>query len=428
MTSTITDKPQSIKEIAFSVSWEDWAKEMEAAVEHFRAHVKTQGFRKGKAPREVVEREVGRDALVAEAAERTVRKTYAAAVREHDLRVVAAPEVRMTKVAEGNPLEFTVSVAVVPTMTLKKGWREAVAAANTAAVGAAPVEDAAIDEEIAKLARARATTATVDRPAAMDDVAIVDFVVSVDGVPIEGGTGKGHPLVLGSGAFIPGFEEAVVGMTAGESKTVELAFPDKYHAAHLAGKPASFAITLVRVEARTVPTIDDAFAASLGKFASLADLQKSIRDGLTAEAAERATAARRDAVMEALADQVEVDLPQAMVDRELARMEEYFGQQFAGSGMGIDDILEKAGKTRDDLHTEWTPQARKRAITGLALEHVADAVEITAPTERVEEEMNALMARLGGATRKDLDLARLHEAARDMVRQEEVLRYLENIK
>ncbi len=432
MDIAITDKEKSQKELTITVPADTWGKEMESVIAHFGAQMKVDGFRKGKIPKDVVMREIGKDAIVAEAAERAIKKAYARAIKEKDVKAIAQPTISIAKLAEGNDLVFTATVAVLPKITLAKDYKKKIAKENAKrAKEKVAVDDKRVEEAMEKIAQQYAENVHVDRPARKGDVAIIDFIVEVDGAVIDGGTGKNHPLVIGSGAFIPGFEDAIVGMVTGEKKTIKLTFPKDYHAKDLAGKEATFTITLNRVEERIVPEIDDAFAQKVHpQSKTVNDLKKHICQNLEAEEKNEKKQKHREALAEILAQNVEGDIPEQLVDNELARMEEQFTQQLAQSGAKLDDVLKQIGKTKEELLKEWRPQAQKRAKIGLALDYIAETENIAPDKKKVEEEMQKMLALYGGdeEAKKKVDLAHLHNYAKAMLQQEAVFDYLEGIK
>ncbi len=432
ITTKRTDKDGSQVELVITIPWEDWSKQIDVAIDAVGKNLKVQGFRKGKIPRNIVEREVGREGLVADGAERALKQAYAQAIGDEKISPIGAPDIDAQKVKEGEDFVFTATVSVVPTVEFKKSWRDKLTKFNKSQDGkkAETVTDEQIDAELNKLAQSRTRTEAVERAAADGDVAVIDFVVTVDNVPIEGGTSKNHPLVLGSGAFIPGFEEEVIGMTAGEQKTVKLSFPAEYHAKHLAGKPADFAVTVVRVEKRIVPEIDDKFAQSLGEqFKSLDDIKKNLREGLQHELDGKKQEESRSAVAEELEKYVDVAIPDVLVQQELSKMESRFSEQLGQSGMTLDDMLAKMSKTKDELLDEWRPQAIKRVTIGLALDQIFVDMELTVPQEKIQAQINTMLMQYGGLeeAQKKVDIAALYGYVKNSLQQEEVLEYLENL-
>jgi len=427
---TVKQLPQSEASMNIKVEWAVWKKELPHAVEHLSEHVKFPGFRAGKVPQAVVEQKFGKQAVLDEAAEHAINKVYPQVLEQEKLNTLGRPQVESIKALEGESLEFEIKVAVVPELKLGE-WRKEVKKINAEfEKQEVTVDEEALDKEIKRLAESRAKLITVNRAAQNGDTAIVDFEVLRDGVRIEGGLGKQHPLVLGSGAFIPGFEEAVIGMQAGEEKSIELKFPEKYHAAHLAGKPADFKVKLTAVQEKDIPLIDDAFAQSLGKFTTLAELRENFRSGMIEEKKQQTNEERRAKALDALVEASSVELPKILIDEELVRMLREFEYQIQQMGMEFEVYLEGIDKKKEDLFKEWEPQAKKRVIASLALIEVAKEQEIEPASEEVEAEMNKTLQyfRSINKTEKDLDMSMLFHHAKERLQNERVFAYLEEVK
>jgi trigger factor len=276
--------PKSKVEIELTIEWKEWEKYIAPAVAEISAEFKFPGFRPGKAPRNLVEQKVGKEMILSHAAEKAIGKSYSDFVSRVKLAVIGSPKVEIDKIEENNALIFKATVAVMPEVTVKDDYKSEIKKINaefqkkTAKVG----EDEIV-LELEKIANSRVKLVTVRRAVASNDSVEIDFVVSIDGAPIEGGTSKNHALVVGKGVFIPGFEENLIGMNEGEEKEFELSFPADYHKKELAGKPAKFQVKMKLVQERQVPEINDEFAASLGKFKDLSELKKNIQEGLEHE-------------------------------------------------------------------------------------------------------------------------------------------------
>ena len=258
----------------------------------------------------------------------------------------------------------------------------------------------------------------------------MDFEVKKNGVPIENGSSKDHPLILGRGVFIPGFEDNVEGMRAGENKEFELVFPDNYHEKSLAGTPAQFSVTLKEVQERKTPELSDEFARSLGKFKDLADMRKSVAEGMEEEKKNEAKEKRRAEIIEALVDVLDVELPEIIVHEELHRMINEFDMQLHGMGMSMQQYLEQIKKTIDDIEKEWHPQAVKRVKAALSLEEAAKELEVSVSSEEVEEEMNKTLSQYKKIkdVEKNVDLEKLYRYIKGMKQNEKVLKMLEEIQ
>lgn len=429
MDVSVKKMPRSRAEIAVSIPWDEWKTEIDHAAEHLARDVKIEGFRPGKAPRAMLEKRLGKATILVEGAEHAIDHLYPAALEKSGIEAIGRPEVRLENVKEGEALSFVVETAVIPDITLKP-WKKKVQEINKKQdKEKVEVSEAEIDAEVAKLAESRAKFVTVLREARQGDMVEVDFEVTMGGVPIEGGTGKKHPIVLGKGAFIPGFEEAILGLSAGEEKSVELSFPDQYHMKSLAGKPATFWVKVLLVQEREIPVVDDAFAASLGAFESVAALRKNMADGLRVEREQEAKEKRRVAILEAIVEEAEAELPEVLVESELRRMIAEFGRQASMMGMELGDYLARLGKTEEELAKDWRPQAEKRIRSGLALESIAWEEDIAVDQSEIEEEMNKALAYFKSVKQaeKDVDLAALYDAAKSRLRNEKLFQTLEKI-
>ena len=417
-------------EMKVSVSWDEWEKYIDQAVTDYSKEIKVQGFRAGKAPRNMVEQKVGKDALLDAAAQKAVQVTFPKVLAEKKVEAIGAPRAEITKLAEGNELEYKITIAVVPEASMKP-WKNAVEKINKAyAKKKSEVTEEEVEKEIENIAKSRVQHAKVERAAKDGDNVILDFEVKKDGVSVENGASKNHPLILGRGVFIPGFEEQVIGMKALEIKDFELTFPKDYHDKSLAGTPAQFTVTVNEVQERKTPDVSDEFARSLGKFKDLADMRKSVAEGMEEERKHEIKEKRRVEIIDALIENIQVELPEILIHEELHKMINEFKMQLEGMGMTFDQYLMQIKKTIDDLEKEWEPQAIKRVKAALALEEVAKEREISIPNEEVEAEMNKTLAQYKKIkdVEKNIDLGKLYNYVKGMMQNEKVLEMLENIK
>jgi trigger factor len=421
--------PKSKAELSVSIPWEEWQEEIGHAVEHLSKSVKIEGFRSGKIPREVLEKKLGKATVLIEGAEHAIDHLFPKVIHEAKVDAIGKPEIRLDDVNEGESLCFTVTTDIMPEAALG-GWEKAARSVNAKyAKDKTEVSEEEIGKELERVARSRAKLVTVNRAAKDGDAVEVDFTVSRGGVPIEGGTGRKHPIVLGSGAFIPGFEDAVIGMEADEEKTFTLTFPDEYHEKTLAGKPAEFAVKLLLVQEQEIPELTDEFAQSLGRFENLEVLRASVREGMHSEKDEQRKETHRTEILDAIVAETKAELPDVLIEGELRRMISEFGQQAAMTGLSLEDYLSRMGKTEEDLSTEWRPQAGKRILSQLALESIAKEQDIDVATEEIEAEMNKVLAYAKSVKQaeKDLDLTAIYAAIRERSRNEKVLVYLETL-
>jgi trigger factor len=427
--SEIKKLPNSQIEFKVIVSWDDWKKYIDQAVSDFSQEIKIEGFRPGKAPRDMVEKKVGTDALLNAAAEKAVQGTYPKVVADNKADVIGAPKAEILKLAEGNDLEYKVVTATMPVATLKP-WKDQIKKINKEyAKRKTEVTEEEVEKELQDITKSRVQNITVDRAAQDGDNVVLDFEVKRSGVPIENGSSKNHPLILGRGVFIPGFEQQVVGMKAGEIKDFELTFPKDYHAKDLAGNPAQFTVTVKEVQERKSPEVSDEFARSLGKFKDLEEMRSSIKEGMKEEKKQADKEKRRTDFIEALIGLLEVDIPEVIIHEELHKMISEFELQLQGMGMTFDQYLEKIGKSIDDLEKEWEPQATKRVKAALVLEEVAKEKEIEPTSEEIEAEINKTLAQYKKIkdVEKNIDLKKLYDYIKGMLKNEKVLEMMEKI-
>lgn len=421
--------PESRVAITVTLPWEMWGKHEAHAAEHMAESVNMPGFRKGKVPHAMLEARFGREAILIEAAEHALHEAYPKALVEAKIEAIGRPEMSFDTVAAENPLIFTVKTDVLPAITLGD-WQTRVKAINaTEKEKMVTVEAKEVEGEVKRLAEMRAVFTAVDRPAQSGDSVKVDFTVKRDGVVIEGGQATDHALILGSSAFIPGFEAAVEGMKVGEHKEFTLTFPAEYHAKHLAGQPAQFTVTLKAVEERTVPVVDDAYVKSLGKFESLEALKKSIETGMVEEKKRARKDEWRTAILDALVDLLSIEYPAILVQEELERMVQQFKGQVAMMGIGWEQYLTQAKKTEAELRSEWTVQAKKRIAAELVLQHIAAEQDIDVASEEIEAEMNKVFQyyKSQQQVEKNIDMSRLYASVRGRLNNEKTLEYLEKL-
>ncbi len=428
--SEVKKMPESQVEVSVTVSWDEWKKYLDLAAADFSKEIKIQGFRGGKAPRDMVEKKVGTAALLDAAAQKAVQATYPKVLAEKKIEAIGAPKAEIVKLAEGNDLEYKVLTATVPVATLKP-WKSAAQKINKEyAKKSLEVTAEEVEKEIQEIAKSRVQHVTVERAAQNEDNVILDFEVKQSGVPIENGSSKNHPMILGRGVFIPGFEEQVVGMKAGEIKDFELTFPKDYHANGLAGKPAQFTVTVNTVQERKTPDVTDEFARSLGKFKDLEDMRKNVKEGMESEKKAETKEKQRAELIDALIAVTEVEIPHVLIHEELHKMIGEFEMQLQGMNMTFEQYLTQIGKTVDELEKEWEPQAIKRIKAALALEEVAKENEIEIPNEEVEAEMNKTLAQYKKVQdiEKNIDLGKLYSYVKGMMQNEKVLELLEGVK
>jgi len=420
--------PQSKMELMLEIPWEDWKVHIDQAVKDISGELKIDGFRPGKAPRSIVEQKVGTEMILNNAAQRAIEKSYVDYVTKKKLAVLDKPEVEIMKLAEGNTLEYKAIVSVMPEVIISDSYVDAVKKVNKEfREKKAGIKDDDVLLEIEKVANSRAKLVTVRREARKDDNVVLDFDVIKDGKPIENGSSKDHQLVLGKGVFIPGFEENIEGMKEGESKEFSLDFPADYHQKELAGQSATFRVKLNLVQERQLPTIDDEFAKSLGKFDDLAALKKSIQDGMENEAEHKLKDDKRNQYLDKVAEYTKADIPEVLISEETDIMIHEFEHQIQNMGMGFSEYLEKIGQGKEDLAKNWRPQAEKRVLASLILKELVKKEEISVDSSEVEAEMNKTLQYYKKVKDldKNIDMERLYNYTKNVLENEKLFDLLE---
>ena len=354
------------------------------------------GFRKGKAPRQVIEGMYGHEVFYQDAMDEIAPEAYEFAVNEKDLRVVGQPRITDVNVTDDRAVEFTFSLTLYPEVTLGeyKGL-EAVKLVQT-------VSDDDVEAEIAAVQKRNARMLNVDRPAEMGDTVNINFEGFLDGTPFEGGKGENHPLELGSNSFVPGFEEQLVGMSAGEEKDIDITFPENY-TENLAGKAVVFHVVCNEVSSPEYPELDDEFAQDVSEFDTMADYRADVRSNLQKRLDDSAEAAFRDAVIQKACEGMTVEIPDVMVEEKVDEFLRNYASQFGmyERDMTREQMLKLFGMNEETLNSSIRPAAEMQVKTELMLEAVAKAENL----EPTEEELDAYAAKMAegiGASADDV--------------------------
>jgi trigger factor len=419
--------PKSRIEFEVIVAWDNWKKYLDQAVAEISEEIKIPGFRPGKAPKNLVEQKVGKSVVLDQAFQKAVEKSYVEFVAKEKLEVIGAPQVEIEKIAEDQDLQYKVTVAVMPQGKLGNKYKAKIKKINAEHKDKKfVVEEKEIDLELEKLANSRVKLVTVRRPAQKDDNVEIDFSVAVDGQDIEKGSSQNHPLVIGKGLFIPGFEDNLIGMGEGEKKEFTLNFPSDYHEKKLSGKPAIFKVKMNLVQEREMPKIDDAFAKSLGDFADLAALRSNLKKNMEHENEHKQTEKVRSDYIEALTEDLEVELPDILVESEAEKMIEEFAGQIKSMGMDLENYLAQLKKTREDLKKDWESQAEKRVKAALALKEAVLAEEIKVAAKEIEEEANKTLQYYKKVkdVDKNIDMERLYNYTKGVLENNKLFEYL----
>ncbi|RIW37732.1 trigger factor [Bacillus salacetis] len=359
---------------------------LDAAFKKVVKQVNVPGFRKGKMPRGMFEKRFGVESLYQDALDVILPEAYAKAIEETGIQPVDRPDIDIEQMEKGKELIFTATVTVKPEVKLGEYKGLEVEKMETEVTS----ED--VENELKTLQEKQAELAVKEEGAAENgDTVVIDFEGFVDGEAFEGGKAENYSLELGSNSFIPGFEEQLVGVEAGAEKEVEVTFPEEYHAAELAGKPAVFKTKIHEIKAKELPELDDEFAKDADEEVETLDqLKEKIQKRLEESKKNEADQTLRDTLVEKAAENAEMDVPDAMVDTEVDRMMQEFEQRLQMQGMNLDLYFQFSGQKEEDLRGQMKEDAAKRVRTNLTLEAIADAENLEVSDDEAEEEVNKL--------------------------------------
>ena len=393
--STTVEKISSNKvKLSFDVESAKFDEAMNKAYIKVRGQVNIPGFRKGKAPRKLIENMYGEGVFYDDAFELVFDEVYGPAVAEHKLEVVDRPEVEIQQIGTGKNLQFTCEIFVKPDVTL--GEYKGVAVRKTVT----EVTDAQVDAKVEEERKKQATEVAVeDRPVAEGDTVNLDYAGTVDGVAFAGGTAEGQTLKIGSHTFIPGFEEQMVGMSIGEEKDLDVTFPEQYQAKELAGKAAVFHVKVNSITTTELPALDDDFAKDISEFDTLEEYKKDIRAKLEAQAAERDENAFTNAVIEKVVTNATVDIPEAMIERQIDSMMRDFEYRLRAQGLKLADFMKYTGQDEKAFRANYRDQAEKSVRAHLVLE----AIEAAEKFEVTDEEIDEQIAKFAPQTGKSVE-------------------------
>ena len=394
MNYTVEKIASNKMKLSFVFSAEEFDQAMDKSFLKNRGRINVPGFRKGKAPRKLIERMYGESVFYEDAFDVLFPDAYDNAIEKDDIRAVDQPEVNVEQIGAGQELKVTAEVFVYPDVKLG-AYKELEVTITPRKVTDAEI-DARIQQDRTKVAR---TVEVLDRPVEKGDVVKLDYAGSVDGVAFDGGTAQDQTLEIGSGSFIPGFEDQLVGMCVAEEKDIQVTFPENYHAAELAGKDAVFHVKINRISKTEMPELDDEFAADVSDFTSFADYKQSIREQLEKEAEENNRIQAENAVLELAADNAEVELPDAMVKREMQNMMRRQSMQMAYQGFKMEDFLKYTGQTAEQFMEGFRPDA----IRSLKIQLVMEAITKEEGVEATDEDLEAEIERQAKAVGQELD-------------------------
>ena len=376
---------KNMAKLTIEVPASELEKALQSAYMKQKNKISLPGFRKGKVPRQMIEKMYGAEIFYDDAANALIPKAYADAYDECELDIVSRPEIDVVQIEKGKDFIFTATVATKPEVTLGEYKGLEVDKVSTR------VTQKEVDAKIQEEAEKNARTITVEDRAVQDgDEVVLDFEGFVDGVAFEGGKGENYPLTIGSGSFIPGFEEQLVGAEAEKEVEVKVTFPEDYHAEDLKGKEAVFKCTVHEIKAKELPEIDDEFAAEVSEFDTLEEYKADVKAKIKEQKAAEGKAKQEDQVVEQAVKNATYELPEAMVETQAEQMANDFAQRMQSQGLTMEQYFQFTGTTAEQMMEDLKPQAVKRIETRLVLEAIAKAENIEISDEKLDEEIGKM--------------------------------------
>lgn len=409
MSYKVEDLGKNMVKLTIETGADELEKALETAYHKNKGKISIQGFRRGKAPRAIIEKMYGVEIFYEDAANELIPAAYETAADESGLDIVSRPNIDVVQIEKNKPFIFTAEVAVKPEVTL--GQYKGV----EVAVDPVTVEEDEINAELDKVREQNSRTVSVEDRAVEDgDTVKIDFEGFVDDVPFEGGKGTDYDLVIGSHSFVDTFEEQLIGKNIGDETEVNVTFPEAYHSEELKGKAAMFKVKIKAVSRKELPEADDDFAQDVSEFDTLAEYKADIEKNIREKKEKTAQSRKEDAVVDKIIENAAMDIPKPMIDMQKRQLAEDFAQRLQSQGLSIDQYLMYTGMTPESLIEQMEPQALKRIQYRLVLEAVAKAENIVATDEELEKEFEEM------AQQYQMEVGKLKELAGD--KEAEIMR------
>lgn len=374
----------NMAKLTIEVAAEEFVAATKKAYNKNKNQISVQGFRKGKAPQAIIEKLYGASIFYEDAANDLIPGAYEAAAKESGLDITSYPSIDVVQVEKGKPFIFTAEVALRPDVELGEYKGVEIEKVN------AEVTEEDIEAEIKKVQEQNAREVTVDRPAENGDTVMIDYEGSVDGELFEGGSAEGYGLVLGSGSFIPGFEDQLIGASAGADVDVHVTFPEAYHADDLAGKEALFKVKVHEVKTKDYPIVDDEFAQDVSDFDTLEEYKEDLKKNLAEKKVQEAKAEKQQKVMDVVVGNAKMDIPEAMVRKSTDDMMNQYAQELGAQGLSMDVYFKYTGMTPQQLAEQLKPQALANIKNRLVLDAIVAAENIEITDDEIEAEIQRL--------------------------------------
>ena len=394
---------KNMAKLTIEVSAEEFEKAVEKAYQKNKGKINIQGFRKGKAPRQMIEKMYGAGVFFEDAANIIIPQAYSAEMENcTDLEIVSQPKIEVVQIEKGQPFIFTAEVALKPEVELGQ-YKDI-----EVEVAVPEVKDEDVEAELKKVQEEQARTIPVeDRAVADGDMTTIDFEGFVDGVPFEGGKGTDYPLTIGSHSFIDTFEEQLIGKNIGEEVEVNVTFPEEYHAEELKGKPAMFKVTVKEIKVKELPELDDDFAQDVSDFDTMDEYKEDIRKKLVEKAEAAARNEKEEKVLDIIITGAKMEIPDAMVEAQQDQMVRDFAGRISQQGLSMEQYMQFTGMTIDMMKEQMKPQALKRIQVRLVLEAIAEKEAFEVTEEDINKELETM------ASMYKMDLEKLKELVTD---------------
>ncbi len=417
--STVEKVDKNVVSFEFTVSADEFEKGVEKAYRKNVGKINIQGFRKGKAPRKIIERYYGAEIFYEDAVNIVLPDAYDNAVKENNIFPVDQPEIDIKgEIEKGKDITFTAKVTVKPEFEL--GEYKGVKAQKVTS----RVLKKDIEAELEKKREMNSRMVPVeDRPVEKDDVANIDFEGFCNGVPFDGGKGEGFDLTIGSGQFIPGFEEQLIGKNIGDEVDVNVTFPEEYHAEELKGKPALFKVKINSIKVKELPELDDEFAKDVSEFDTLEDLKKDIKENLSKAGKENAAHKTEENVINAVCDATEIDIPDAMINSQIDKMLRDFDMNMRYQGLNLEQYLKYTGMTVDKMREQFKDDAAKNVKTSLVLEKICEEEGIDASEDEINKEYES-MAESNGMKIEDIKKYVSEDDVKETIKARNTIKFL----
>ncbi len=421
------DRSKSSKELVFKIPAKDFDKFYQQSLKELSKDLKVSGFRKGKVPAEVAEKELTPERILYNAGDIAIRKAYVDAVVGNNISAIGEPKIELKNIKKGEDLEFVATVDLLPEVELKDFQKDIDKVNEKFSKQEVKVDDKDVQKELDILASQKVKVVTVNREAQKGDQVEVDFDVFVNNVAIEGGSAKKHPVVIGENKFIPGFEEQLVGAQADDEKEFELEFPKDYHAKNLAGKKAKFKVKVGLVQERELPEINDEFAKGFGQFKNLQELKDNIKHGLVHEQEHKKEDEWKKELIETLLTKVDMEIPASLVNNEVEVMMRELENDVMRLGLTKEQYFSQVKTTEEKMKEEWKKkQAPNRVKAALILQHLAKEHKLAPKKELIQQQVDQIVQQQTayGQDPAKLDIQRIYEAVKGSLTNEEVFKWL----